>query len=172
MPADSEEAPSHTGVAAESSSFPSPSSSTDVPAGPNTDTDASANQGPFPPKNPTYSQSRDRPPFQTSGDLPAKDPELRPALSSDFATSHKYPSYSRFTLSSISSLNFIHGSFTSNPTSSIRFSFVQKSYKDSSFVHIDNGWTGPLFLSAIRHNQSGFNTSPQCCLILSAARHA
>jgi hypothetical protein len=52
MPADSEEAPSHAGVAAESSSFPSPSSSTDVPAGLNTDTDASANQGPLPPRIP------------------------------------------------------------------------------------------------------------------------
>jgi hypothetical protein len=52
MPADPEEVPSHTGVAGESSSFPSPSSSTDVPAGLNTDTDASANQGPLPPRLP------------------------------------------------------------------------------------------------------------------------
>jgi hypothetical protein len=52
MPADPEEASSHTGVAGEISSFPSPSSSTDVPAGLNTDTDASANQGPLPPRLP------------------------------------------------------------------------------------------------------------------------
>jgi hypothetical protein len=48
MPADPEEAPSYTGVAGESSSFPSPSFSTDVPAGLNTDTDALANQGQLP----------------------------------------------------------------------------------------------------------------------------
>jgi hypothetical protein len=52
MPADPEEAPSHTGVAGKNSSFPSPSSSTDVPAGLNTDTDALANQGPLPPRLP------------------------------------------------------------------------------------------------------------------------
>lgn len=54
MPADPEDAPSHTGVAGENSSFPSPSSSTDVPAGLNTDTDASANQGPLSPRIPHY----------------------------------------------------------------------------------------------------------------------
>jgi hypothetical protein len=54
MPADPEEAPSHTGVAGENSSFPSPSSSTDVPAGLNTDTNASANQGPLPPRLPHF----------------------------------------------------------------------------------------------------------------------